>query len=493
MQLVLVEFSFLHRRAKTKQQNQATGPRKDIAMDLRNRAKDRQGRAFYKTVALIAAPIILQSVFTIGVNMMDTMMLGRYGEVQLSGSSLANEFIHIFQILCMGIGGGAAVLTAQYWGAGDIKALRRTITIMLRFCIMIALGFTLATIAWPAQIMRLFTPEADVIEKGVLYLRISAFTYLFFGVMQTMSIVLRSVRLMRIPLMVSISAFFVNVFFNWVFIYGNLGAPEMQIEGAALATLISRVFEFSFVMVYVLVIDRRISYRVRDFFRPCGEQVRVFFRYSLPVIFSDSLLAVGNSVVAVIGGHIGMVFVSANAIISQIVRLSTVFNQGISQASSIIVGNTLGEGDRKKTYQRGRTLIRLSLAAGIFAGIVVLVLSPPIVRFFNVTQETVRVAGQLSYSVAIMVVFQALQSVLTKGVLRGGGDTLFLVVADVVFLWLASIPLGYLAGLVLKVPPFWVYMALKIDYILKTLLCLYRFKTKKWIRRVAASQPILPD
>jgi Na+-driven multidrug efflux pump len=173
--------------------------------------------------------------------------------------------------------------------------------------------------------------------------------------------------------------------------------------------------------------------------------------------------------------------------------LSTVFNQGVSQASSIIVGNTLGEGDRKKTYQRGRTLIRLSLAAGIFAGIVVLVLSPPIVRFFNVTQETVRVAGQLSYSVAIMVVFQALQSVLTKGVLRGGGDTLFLVVADVVFLWLASIPLGYLAGLVLKVPPFWVYMALKIDYILKTLLCLYRFKTKKWIRRVTASQPILPD
>lgn len=445
--------------------------------------------AFYRTVGFIAAPIILQNLITIGVNMVDTIMLGSYGEVQLSGASLANEFIHIFHILCMGIGGGAAVLTAQYWGANDGVALKRTITIMLRFCIAIALMFTAVTLAWPAQIMRLFTPNAAVIEKGVLYFRISAFAYLFFGIMQTLSIILRSVRLMRIPLFVSACAFFVNIFFNWVFIFGNLGAPEMQIEGAALGTLISRVFEFSVVFVYVFWLDNRIGYRVRDLFQTCKAQVRVYLRYSMPVIFSDSLLAVGNSIVAVIGGHISVVFVSANAIISQIVRMATVFNQGISQASSIITGNTLGEGDKKRTYEQGRILIWLSFAAGVFASIVVLAVTPSIIRFYNVAPETVAVAYQLMYAAAIMIVFQALQSVTTKGILRGGGDTLFLVVADVIFLWCASIPLGYFVGLVLKLPPFWVYIALKIDYILKTILCLHRFQTRKWMVRVAFTAP----
>lgn len=443
-------------------------------------------KSFYLLVAKIAVPVILQNLITIGVNMMDTIMLGSYGELQLSGASLANEFINIFQILCMGMGGGAAVLTAQYWGANDKVSMKKTITIMLRFCFGISLLFTAVSLLWPAEIMRLFTPDEAIVAKGVLYFRISAFTYVIFGVTQTMTIILKSVRQMKIPLLVSIGAFFINIFFNWVFIFGNLGAPEMQIEGAALGTLIARLFEFVMISGYVLLRDKKIEYCIRDLFMPCIDHAAIYFRYSLPVMCSDGLLAVGNSVVAVIGGHIGAAFVSANAIVSQIVRMSTVFNQGISQASSTITGNTLGAGDRARTFLQGKILLRLSLMAGILASVIILIVSPAIIGQYNIAQDTIDVAYQLMRAVAVMVIFQALQSVTTKGILRGGGDTMFLMVADVVFLWCVSIPLGYVAGLVLHLPAFWVYIALKIDYLLKSLLCIYRFYTKKWMRRVTA-------
>ena len=448
-----------------------------------------ENRKFIRTVCVIAIPVILQNVITMGVNLMDTIMLGSYGETQLSASSLANDFINVFHILCMGMGGGAAVLTAQYWGAGDIPSLKKSITIMLRFCLAIAGAFTLFTFFCPRTIMRMFTDQEDVVEKGILYLRISAFCYVFMGLSLTLSIILRSVRQAKIPMYMAIAAFAVNLFANWVFIFGKLGFPEMQIEGAALGTLIARITEAGILIVYMFRFDKKIRYRVRDFFTRCADQLKVYLRYSIPVICSDGLLAVGNSFVAIIAGHISKEFVAANAVIAMIVRLTTVFNQGISIASSTITGNTLGAGDRDKAYRQGKLLILLSAGAGVFASLLVFVFAPLIVNAYNFTDVTKTVAQHLIWAVELTVVFQALQSVTTKGVLRGGGDTLFLMVADVLFLWCASVPLGYLAGIVWKLDPFWVYIALKIDWIIKSLWCLHRFRTRKWMRTVKKTAP----
>lgn len=441
-------------------------------------------KKLYRTICTIAIPVILQQMITMGVNMMDTIMLGQYGETQLSGSSLANDFINIFQILCMGMGGGAAVLTAQYWGAGDIPSLKKTITIMLRFCFGIAAAFTLFTFFCPGTIMHMFTNDAEVIEKGILYLRISAFCYIFMGLSLTLSIILRSVHQAKVPMYMSIAAFVVNIFANWVFIYGRLGMPEMQIEGAALGTLIARIVEAGILLVYLFFKDKKIRYRISDLFDNCREHVAVYFRYSLPVIGSDGLLALGNSFVAIIGGHISKEFTAANAIIALIVRLTTVFNQGISIASSTITGNTLGKGDKDKAYNDAKVMFRLSALAGVFAALLVWIFAPMLVNLYNITDETKQIAQHLIWAVEVTVVFQTLQSVTTKGVLRGGGDTLFLMIADTLFLWCASIPLGYLAGIVFKLDPFWVYIALKTDWIIKTLWCFRRFRTRKWMRVV---------
>ena len=433
---------------------------------------------------MLALPIVLQNMITIGVNIMDTVMLGSYGEIQLSGSSLAGEFINIFQILCMGMGCGAAVLTAQFWGKGDTKSLKHAVTIMIRICLTLAVLFTLVTALAPSFIMSIFTDDPAVIEKGRIYFLWSTPTYLLMGISLTLTLILRSVRKVMVPLWTSIVSFFVNIFFNWVFIFGHFGAPEMQIAGAALGTVIARVVETTIIAVYVFKVDKSIGLRIRDLFGSCGGLLRTYLKYSIPVLISDGMLALGNTMVSIIIGHISTEYVAANAIIATIVRLSTVFTQGLGQASSVMTGNALGQGETDRAYREGVTFVTLSFLIGIFASGVILSLSPFIIGLYNIEETTRAIAHQLMYAVSIMIIFQSTQSMLTKGVLRGGGDTKFLMIADVAFLWVASVPLGALCGLVWHLSPFVIYVALKIDWAIKSFICLFRLKSKKWIRIV---------
>lgn len=441
-------------------------------------------REFYKTVAVIAIPISLQSLITIGVNMMDTIMLGSMGEVALSASSLANQFINIFHICCMGIGMGASVLTSRFWGMQDKDSLRKTITIMYRLCFVFGLLFTAATIIAPDALMRIYTSDEEVIRAGVSYFRWSVPCYWLLGFSLTTTIVLRSVGQVKLPLLCSVIAFFINIFFNWVFIFGKLGAPRMEVAGAAVGTLISRTFEFLFICGYFLFFDKKVSYRVKMILMKCGDLLKDYLRISIPVLVSDGLLAFGNSAVAMVMGRIGKEFVSANAITMVVQQLSTVFIQGISNASSIITGHTLGAGDTERAQWQGVTFLGLGTVIGVLAGGLIMILSWPVINCYNVTGETKAIAEQLMLAVGVIVIFQSMNSILTKGVLRGGGDTKFLMLADILFLWIASIPLGYLAGLVWHLPAFWIYTFLKIDQFIKAVWCVFRLGSKKWIKKI---------
>ena len=442
-------------------------------------------RAFYQTAAVLAAPVVLQNMITIMVNMLDTMMLGRYGEIQLSGSSLANSFVGIHQILCMGIGGGAAVLTAQYWGAENREAVRKTTVLMVRISMVFSLIFFLAALLLPREIMRIYTADSQVLDAGAVYLRIMAPTFFLTGLSQTLTIVLRSVREVRLPLINSVISFFSNLFFNWMLIFGRLGFPELQIRGAALATVIARLVETGVLLFYLFRMDQKIGLRLRHLKEKCGEYLPEYWRYSAPVVLSDFLLGLGNSAVSMIMGHMSASFVAANSIVAMVVRLSTVMNQGFANSGSIMTGNTLGEGDVERARRQGFTFLFLSVLLGLAASCIILLISPAVISAYQINEETRRIAFQLMKSVAVTVVFQGTQSMLTKGVLRGGGDTRFLVFGDIIFLWLLSIPLGYLSAFVWNLDPFWIYFFMKIDYIIKTVWCAFRMRGDKWIRKIA--------
>lgn len=441
-------------------------------------------KTFYKTVAGIAVPIALQGLITTGVNMMDTIMIGMVGETELSAVSLANTFIHIYQILCMGIGLGASVLVARYYGMGDKTSMQKSVSIMTRLCIGIAALFAIATFLFPTQIMQIYTSEKRIITNGVKYLRWSVVTYFLLGLSLTSTIILRNVGKVQMPLFTSIGAFLVNVGANYIFIFGKFGAPAMGVAGAAVGTLIARIFEFVIIDGYLWFKDTAIEFRLKNFFMPVGGLWKEYIRISIPVLISDGILALGNNSVAMVIGRLGESFVAANAITSVTQQLSSVLIQGFSQAGAIVTGHTLGEGKREKAQEQGYALLGLGFFFGLVSAGIIMLISEPMIRAYNVSPETAELARELMDAISIIVWFQATNSIMTKGTLRGGGDTKVLMIADNVFLWVFSLPLGILAGLVLHLPAFWIYIFLKIDQIMKCVWCVLRLNSGKWIKKI---------
>lgn len=453
--------------------------------------------SFYKGVFSLALPIALQSLISIGVNMLDTIMVGRLGEAALSATSLANSFISIYHIFCMGLGMGASVLVSRYWGmkkaadgheAEAGHALKQTVCLMLRITVSLAAIFALLTFFMPGTLMKMYTGEEEIIKLGDIYFRWSVITYFFLGTSLVSTIVLRSVGQVRLPLYVSIGAFFVNLGANYMFIFGKFGAPRMEVAGAALGTLIARLFETGMILGFLFFKDKKICFRIKDLFMKTGTLIGEYIKISIPVLISDAILAIGNNSVAMVIGHLGAAFVSANAITSVTQQLSTVVIQGVSQAGAIVTGQTLGRGDRNKTMQQGWMFFGLGLALGTISAIFILAVSHPIIASYKVSEETVKIAEQLMLAISIIIIFQATNSIMTKGVLRGGGDTKILMIADNLFLWVLAIPLGYLAGFVFHWPAFWIYVCLKSDQIVKTFWCLIRLKSEKWIKKISTGK-----
>lgn len=433
---------------------------------------------------MLIIPVVLQSCINQGVNMMDTIMVGRLGEVAISASSLANQFYLIFNFLCMGLSAAGLVLAAQYWGAGDEKTVRRVFDLVLQMVIVAGTLFAAVSVLIPDRIMRIYTNDEDVIREGAQYLRITALIYLPHGISLVTSNVIRAVGNVKLGLYISILSFFVNIGCNYIFIFGKLGLPAMGVMGAAIGTLCARAVELTVCTVYMLRFEKSLHYNPITLLKIPGKQLfGEFVRLGLPAVISDSILALAASAISIILGHMGKEIVSAYAIVTVMDRMCTVAVTGVSSASGVVIGQTVGEGQLKRAMKEGYSFLLMSAALGVFASILVFLVGRWSIGLYDIAPETVGIACSMMDASAIIVFFQAVQSTLSKGVLRGGGDTKFLMVADVLFQWVVSIPVGYVAGLVLHMPPFWVLIALRLDFIIKSVWLVSRLKSGKWIHR----------
>lgn len=446
------------------------------------------GWPFYKKLLAIALPLAAQNMITVGVNLVDNMMLGQLGEVAMSASTQANHFISLFHFCIMGISMGSSVLTARFWGAKDIRSLKQTVTIAMRIAILMALGVTLISAVLARPILSLYSTDSVVIYEGTRYLLWSLPTFILTALATVCTNVLRSVNLGKIPLIASVAAFGVNIGANYIFIFGKAGAPEMGVAGAALGTVIARVLETGIICGYFFIHDRNIGYRVKDLFSKCRGMIQEYLRTSVPVLVSDGLLGIGDNALAVVMGKIGDQFVAATSIINVTQRLTTILISSISFASCFMIGQVLGQGEVEKAKKQGTTFFALGIVIGVAAALVVQIIKAPIINIYNITEETRAISFALMNAISLIIVFRATNSILTKGVLRAGGDTRFLMVADVLFLWVAAVPLGALAGIVWKMPPFWVYLFLYSDQIIKAIWCVFRLRGGKWIKRISGTK-----
>ncbi len=460
-------------------------------------------KGFYSRLLAIAVPITLQGLINFGVNMADTVMLGRLGEVSLSAASLANQFCFLFMILNFGLAGGAGVLTGQFWGKGDRESIAKTLSIVYRITASLATLFFFACQFFSTSIMGLYTTNPEVIALGGQYLRILSWAFLLQGISTVSAIVLRTVGIVRLTLVTALITLANNVFMNWMLIFGNLGAPAVGVAGAAVATAVSRLLEFTIIVVFLLRIDKKIRFRLRSLLRLDRPILRDYIHNGLPVLISDAFLAVGMNISSAIIGHLGASFVAGSAITGVVWQLMTVLLMGIAAASSVIVGNTVGERRYEDAQRYGVTFLAMSVIVGLIAATGLYLLRNVAPTLYNVAGDTRLLAAEIMAATGVVSAFSSVNMMLTKGVLRAGGDTRFLMLADVLFLWAVSLPVGYVVALVLHAPPWLVIFALRMDEVIKAVWCVKRLLSRRWIKNVtigvgevsdeAGQQEILPE
>lgn len=441
-------------------------------------------KEFYKLLLTIAIPIALQNLIIFFTQMLDTIMLGELGDVAMSASSLANQPFFIFNLLTFGLSGGAAVLTAQYWGKKELQPIRTIITMIIRFAMAIGLILTIVVLLFPSQIMYIFTKETDVIEAGVQYLRIVAFSYFFFGFTNTFFATIRSVEIVKITTVSNIAALITNASLNYILIFGHFGFPALGIKGAAIATLCARLAEFLVGFIYLFFIDKKLKIKVKDFFKFDKVLLKDMMIISTPVALNELMWSLGMSMQAGLLGNLGKEAVAANSIISVVQQLSTVAVFGIANAAAVMIGKAIGEGNMDEARDRGHTFKILSVIFGIFVSAVILLSRNVAVDFYNVSQATKDLAYDMMLVAALIGFFVSISGISIVGILRGGGDTKFSLAIEMIALWGIAIPLAYFSAFVLHLPVPIVFLIMKIDEPVKDIFCFIRMRTTKWLRNV---------
>ena len=441
-------------------------------------------RRFYRLLFSIALPIAVQNLITFMVSMVDTLMVGALGEIQLSAVSIANNLFFVLTILMFGLAGGSNIMISQYWGKGNVKTIHKILAIMYRVCLLITGIFIFIALFLPKYFMGIFTTDKAVIDFGASYLRIVCIGYLFYSITNCTIMMLRSVKTVSISIIVYTASLVVNSILNWILIFGNLGAPELGIRGAAIATVCARITEFSIVLVFMFIYERKIGLKIEHLLKLDKEILKDYVGLCTPVLCNELLWAIGASMISVIVGRMGTEVVAANSINGVAHQFVTVFIFGMSNATAVIIGNTIGEGKKEKAKEYAYSIGIFSVVMGCISGLMILLIKPFVVDFYNVSYSTKLIAMEIMTVTSGIIVFQSLASNFMMGVLRGGGDAKFVLINDLIFMWLVAIPGGFFVAFVLELPVALVFLVIKCDEILKSLTSVYRVISGKWVNDV---------
>lgn len=439
---------------------------------------------FYRMTATLVLPMALQNLVNVGVSSADVIMLGKVGETSLSASSLAGQVYFIMTLIYFGLTSGAAVLTAQYWGKKDTRSIEKILGISMRIAICVAVLFFVLVQTFPYQIMRIFSNEQEVIEAGVSYLRITAFTYIFAAVTIVYLNIMRSIERVVISTVVYLISLLINVVLNAVFIFGLLGFPAMGIRGAALATLIARITEFVIVIIYSQKYNHTVRFRIKDFFVKDKPLMKDFLVYAVPVLLNELFWGTGISVITAIIGHLGSPAVAANSVAQVVKQLAMVVTFGLANATAIMIGKVIGEGRKDLAKVYGKRFVRIALLLGVMGAGVILLVSPVVRSSMALSEQAQGYLRAMMFVMAYFTVAQAYNTTLIVGVFRAGGDTKFGLILDIVALWGGSILFGALAAFVFKLPVIVVYIILMSDEILKIPASTLRYKSYKWVKDI---------
>lgn len=450
-------------------------------------------KTFYRAFFALTLSLALQNLLTFGVNLMDTVMLGRYSQEAMSGVSLCNQIQFLLQMLVGGTGEGAVVLGSQYWGRNKLEPIPSIIGVALRFGAVLSALLFGAVLLFPGRLLGLLSNDPGVIAQGRAYFQIICFSYVIFTVTNILVASLRSVGVVKIGYAISFSTLCINVTLNYLLIYGNFGCPELGVRGAAIATLVSRCVELLIVVYYLKHREKKLNLTLRKLLFIDASYWRDYNQVCAPVLVNQALWGVAQMVQTGILGHLGGDVTAANAIAVQVYQVLSVVAYGAASASGIVVGRSIGEGRRDALRPLVTTLQVLFTAIGLVSGGLIFLARAPILAVFGaaLTERARGLAVQFMAVIAVTTVGTSYQMACDTGIIRGGGDTAFSARMNLVSMWGIVVPFSAMAAFWWKSPPVVVFFLLKWDQIYKIIPVALRLHSWKWVRSV--TRPDRPE
>ncbi len=431
----------------------------------------------------LTLPIVIQNLLSAAVSSADVVMLNYVGQSAISAVSLAAQYTNILFMVYYGLGTGATMLCAQYYGKKDLQAIRVIEGIALRFSLGLSVLFALLVLCCPQMMMKLFTDDAELIALGASYLRVMSVAYLCWGVTEVYLSILRSIGRVKISMALNILAFSLNILLNAVFIFGLFGAPKLGVLGVAAATAISRLAELG-VCIAVSLLNREVKLNPLYMFIKNKLLLGDFLRLALPALANDVVWGAAFSMYSVILGHLGNDAVAANSLVTVVRNFGTTFCFGVASGSSILLGNIIGQNRMEEAKACAKRAMRMTVVSGIAGGLVILCITPLVLRFADLTETAMHYLKFMLLINSYYVLGAAVNTTLIAGVFRAGGDSRFGFICDTIDMWCYAVPLGFLAAFVFRLPVLWVYFLLCTDEFVKWPWVIRRYKSGRWLKNI---------
>ena len=447
-------------------------------------------REFYKTIFRISLPAAFQALVSFLVVVADDVMVSYLPNKVAAQAAVSqvNSITAFYTATMTGLVSGSAVLIAQYWGKKDMARIRRIFSLVLWFCVLVALAFVAVARILPEPILRLVINGGETETLGLArqYFAIACWTYIPFAVTTALIGMLRSIEVVRITLVTTVASLFVNIGLNYVLIFGHLGFPALGVRGAAIATLLTRVLELAIVWTYTFHIQKQLDIRPSELMRVDRTLSRDYVHYGLPVGLTDMQWALIGMLKAAIIGQMGATFVAANNIANSMANLGTMFTFALAGGACVMVGKAVGKGDYDAARAYSKTIQIMFFLIGLVMAGLVFLLREPFTRIYGTSAdpEVFELSTVMIAILAVTLVGTSYHASCFVGINRGAGDSRFVALVDMICGWLVVLPATLLAAFVFHWPLPVVFLCTRIDQCFKWIIAFFRLRGNKWIRNI---------
>lgn len=441
-------------------------------------------KAFYKEISAIALPIMAQQFVTSFVNLIDNVMVGGLGQAALTSVTVANRFYMIASSVLFGLCGAAGIYISQNYGAGKQDRCQKLFNINMTWDILVMALFTAVLFIMPEWTLRLFSKTPEIIELGMDYISYAKYTYIPFGITMAITMAMRAVGLNKIQLKVGTITVLINTVLNYILIYGKFGAPAMGVKGAALATLIARLFE---VIVYLVVLAKKTHYFGLDIpgmIKLDVDMMKSIVGKAIPLTANECLFSLGVTLVFKSYMRIDEMLVAAISVVDTVMNLAFIVFGGLSSAVAIFVGGKLGAGKLEEAKGDAKKIIVFGMMIAAALGTIMFIVAPYIHHLYSLNEDAIIALERMIRIKSVLLPIYVI-NVCTFFILRAGGDTWSTLLFDSVFLWFGQVLVSTVLSLFVPIGLVTLYVIIELLDLGKMFFAFALLKKGKWVRNLA--------